>query len=209
MEIIINNKTYILKSFNYIRRGHFINNVLSFYGDNLEKTQEFYNTYQHHLLKCIWLFIKDEDKKDIGTLEKLEVSQEQQGNFVNYCNDKITKYAEYIQEQSTNGAEKVDSYENIFAYLSKNYGWTFDYINEMDEIDLSNAIKEAINLNKKELLKDVNIQSLTGAFSQGSKQAKKQIDKMNKENEREEMEKRQSKEPPKEQVLSYQQMFGN
>jgi hypothetical protein len=82
-----------------------------------------------------------------------------------------------------NGEESstTEKTEAIFAFMAKQYGWTFDYMREMDELELYKSLKEACNLSNKDNLNKVNIGALVGAFSSGSKQAKRKIDEMNSE----------------------------
>ena len=203
MELIINKSTYTLKSVNSERRQLFVDKVLSNYNyqsasfedfmiatkDVLEKDHNikmslpqvkinFFKQYGHNVLICIWSFLTPEDKKELKTIENLDISQDEIKKFIESVSAKIVEYVKFVKSNSASGSK--EDLEVIYSYLSKAYGWTFDYIREMDELDLMKAIDQAIVLNKKENLDQINSQALAGAYAGGSKKAKSQIDKMNK-----------------------------
>lgn len=180
MEIVINKKTYILKPINQYRRELFSNCVLPFYNNN-EMTKEQYIEFDKNIHFVLWEFLKDEDKKQIGIKEDLEAEVSQLGKFINWINKSITNYIEYIKLNSDEENAVTQKVETVFAFLSQQFGWTFEYMQEMDELTLLKALKEACELHKKDSINKVNLGALVGAFSAGNKQAKRKIDEMNRE----------------------------
>ena len=180
MEIVINKKTYILKPVNQYRRELFQKFVLPFYGlGSLGKKEK--ATFSSNLLFILWEFIKDEDKRQIGTIEKVKIKQVQVNKFVDWVNNAIVEYNKYIQLKNQEEEGKTEKIETVFAFLSRQYGWTFEYMQEMDELTLLKALNEACELANKERVDKINTGALIGAFSSGSKQAKRKIDEINRE----------------------------
>ena len=178
MELVINEKTYTLKKLNAERRVFLLNYILPYY-DIKNKTDKDTLTFYNNLKSAIWIFLKDEDKKEIGIIDNLEVDEKEYGNFINFFSQKITEYCNYVKLQSNQEGTKTEKIESIYAYLSSIYGWTFDYIKEMDELELLKALKEAIKIQERKQVQDINKGALIGAFSSGSKKAKSEIDKIN------------------------------
>jgi len=178
MEIVINNKTYVLKPVNADRRVLFSTCVLPFY-DKETLTNEQSKEFEKNVTLVLWDFLKDEDKKEIGVKENFEIEIEELGKFINWVSEKIKEYCDFIKLNNGEESSSTEKTETIFAFIAKQYGWTFDYIREMDEIELYKSLKEACSLANKE--NTVNIGALVGAFSAGSKQAKRKIDEMNSE----------------------------
>ena len=180
-KVIINEKTYILKTVNRHRRELFVNCILPYY--KLEKLSSEQNKQLYdNCLASLWDFLKDEDKKDIGIRNHLKISDDELAKFVNYVCEKITEYSEYVK--LNNGREDkpvIESEEKILAFVAEKFGWTFEHMREMDELDLLKAVKEASDISKKENLNKINTEALVGAFSSGSKQAKRKIEELNRE----------------------------
>lgn len=204
MEIIINKKTFVLKELNSQRRKFFSDFVLPFY--NYQKSQleihlseiknqleekfktkktveqikkDFFKEFLNALNLSLWQFIKDEDKKYIGTIKDLDLTIENYKLFIDTICFKIEEYIKFIG--NTKEDVKNTNVESIYAYISNFYGWTFDQIKEMDEIQLLKSIEEAITINKRKKLEDINTNALGSAFGSGSKKAKTQIDKLQRE----------------------------
>ena len=101
--------------------------------------------------------------------------------FLKALNEKLKEYSDYIKTQSpSEGGVKQDISE-VYAFLSKEFGWTFEHIKEMDELELLKAIKEAIKIKKTNQINQINNNALVAAFGAGSKKAKKAIDDINNE----------------------------
>ena len=184
MEIIINKKTYTLKPINFDRRVLFSECVLPYYNNN-NMTIEQYTKFEKNIYSVLWEFLKDEDKKELGIKENLNkkgvIDISELGKFINWISERIKEYCAFIKINNGDNDSSTEKTETIFAFLSKHYGWTFDYMQEMDELDFLKALKEACELSKRESIDKVNIGALVGAFSSGSKQAKRKIDDINRE----------------------------
>lgn len=201
MELIINNATYILKPVNFERRDLFVNLVLKNYNlecedfdvfiEQVQKTLikyhgikltkervkiNFFKEHEKSVLKCLWSFIQDHDKKDLRTLDNISVSSDQLVKFIEYVSSKIKEYCEYVTSIN-NDSVKQDIY-SIISFVAKNYGWSFPEILEMDNLELYKAIENAISINKDEQLTEINTYALGSALAQGSKEARSQVQKM-------------------------------
>lgn len=201
MYIVINTKTYRLKELNAIRKNLFIEKILQNYNYNkdfdafaldvqnelkekyqieisLEKIKkDFFKEYDKAIYLVIWEFIKDEDKKEIGVWQNLNIEAEQKIKFIELICAKIKEYADLAN--SDNGV-KTDIM-TIYTYVAKTFGWHIEDIIEMDELTLLKVLEEAVDLNKKERAENVNLSALATAYAGGNKSAKSQIEKINRE----------------------------
>lgn len=202
MEIIINKKTYVLKNVNNSRRNFFATHILPSYNYQKENFDKFISDIQKELAekhkinqsieqvkfnffkelsknlnRSVWTFLKDEDKKEIGVESNLNIEKEELIKFIEWVCSKIKAYSDYVSGKS-NDKTKEDS-EAIYSFLSKSFGWTFDQIKEMDELELLKAVEQAIELKKREQVENINSAALAGAYAGGSKKAKTEIDKLN------------------------------
>ncbi len=205
MEIIINNVTFTLLPLNSIRRKAFVENILSNYNYEqpsfdafMEETRKileekhkiifsldqvkknFLKSFNQKIIDTIWLFIHKNDKIILKTKDNIVINSDQIVNFIENYSNKVKEYVSYVKNNSNNKEESEDIIV-IYSYLSKCYGWTFEQIEEMDELQLLKAIEQAIISNKTDSVNQVNLQSLSGAFVSGNKKAKSQIDKMNRD----------------------------
>lgn len=180
MEIVINKRTYILKSVNTNRREAFLQFALPYYENN-ERTNEQDIQFAKNVCLSVWSFLKDEDKKEIGLKDNLGVEVSELENFISWILAKIKDYNDFVQMNSGEEGTAPEKTETIFAFVAKQFGWTFEYMQEMDELTILKALQEVCKLQKKDDLNKINIESLVGAFSAGSKQAKRKIDEINNE----------------------------
>lgn len=204
MEILINKSTYTLKSVNSSRRQFFVEKILSNYNyqaedfdsflKDIQKSlkenhnqdltieevgKQFFKQYNSNVFASIWDFLTARDKKELKTIDNLDISKGELKKFIEYVSNKIRVYAAYVKSSKNEGVKEDP--EVIYAYLSRCYGWTFQYIKEMDELELMKAIENAIVINKRENANNINAQSLAGAYIAGNKKAKNQIDQINRE----------------------------
>jgi len=125
MELVINNVTYTLREMNGKRRHSFVRDVLTNYNfqsenfsDFLIETQKklkenhglqmtveqvqksFFKEFDSKIMGSIWEFLNAEDKKEIGTIDKLEVDKEQIKKFIEFNCAKIKEYTEYTKGNS-------------------------------------------------------------------------------------------------------------
>lgn len=200
MELIINKTTYVLKPVNIERKETFIQLVLKNYNPdcenfysfidevqqilekehNLKMTKErvkinFFKEHLNNVMFCLWQFIKDEDKKELKSINELNVEQDQIVKFIEYVSREIKKYCEYVGESKNN--EKEDIYY-IYSYLSNYYGWSFEVLKEMDSLELYKAIENSILITEEQSINTINSQALGSALGNGNKQAKNQLDRI-------------------------------
>ena len=206
MEILLNKDIYCeLKDFNSQRRQFFVENILSFFDPSISKDFDNFIEQTKNLLKkdygldltteevtskvfkdfsdkvnaAIWSFLKTEDKRLIKKPENIEVTEEEAGRFINWGSEKIIEYTALVKKHSKES--KKEDVANIYAYLARKFGWTFEHMREMDEIDLIKALERAIEQERREFAQSANSTALATAFVKGSKEAKAQLDKINKE----------------------------
>jgi hypothetical protein len=203
MELAINDRICELKDLNQHRRLFFVSKVLSFYNyessnfkEHLKATQKvlsekhsiemslekvetnFFKHYSKSVKESLWLFLKTEDKTVFKSIDNLKLEDNQLKTFIEYTSNKIKQYCSYINKQK--GKATSEDIYSIYSYVSKVYGWSFEQIKEMDELELMKSIEHGIELVERENANSVNLQALAGAFVGGSKKAKSQIDSMNK-----------------------------
>jgi hypothetical protein len=199
MDLLINDTLCELKPVNTARRLFFTQNVLSFFppeGTSLEDHQkaikdnlkeqgkevenfqeEFYKSFDDGIKGTIWHFLAIEDKKAIKRPEKLDIPQDQKTKFINWVNGKIEQYCEYVKLSVTDGGKKAHI-DEIKAFIAKTYGWTFEKIEEMDELQFFKTLEQAILLKQQEHYENVNANALAAAFGSGSKPAKQALNKI-------------------------------
>lgn len=202
MEIVINKKTYQLKNVNAPRKHFFATYILPNYNYQKNNFEEFlleiqkelvknhkinqsieqirYNFFRElskNLNKSIWMFLDSEAKKEIGIESNLDVSKQEMIKFIEWVCEKIRKYAEYVGPQSNKS--KGEDVEVIYSFLAKEYGWSLDEMKEMDELEVLKALEQAIELKKRDQADNINSAALAGAYAGGSKKAKTEIDKIN------------------------------
>lgn len=202
MDLIINGSTYTLKAVNFSRRKQFVDNVLSYYNyqsesfdsfikETKEKLQEnhnikmtlpqvksnFFKQYSKSVLDCIWHFLYPQDKKELKLVSNLDVPKEEITKFIENVSLKIREYSKYVKSSGADG--KSEDINSIYAYIARIYGWTFDYMKDLDELTLLKAVEKAIEIQQKEYAQNINSQALAGAYAGGSKRAKTEIDKIN------------------------------
>lgn len=203
MELVINKKTYVLRELNSSRRQFFVNYIFPFYNYSPEGLEKHFQEIQNHLSEkfkikksldqvkkdffkefgqslnlAIWIFLKDEDKKEIGIAQNLNVDKVEIEKLINWVSTKIKAYSEHVSgSKSVNKSEDIEA---IYCYLAATYGWTFEQMKEMDELQLLKSIEEAIDINRRNQVDGINSMALATAYGSGSKRAKTEIDKINK-----------------------------
>lgn len=199
MYIVINKTTLKLKPFNTSRRQIFVNNILSNYNGNgfdnqieliqqeiqrvygvkisKEKAQkDFFREFGNMIIKTIWEFLKDEDKKEIGIIGNLKVGEEEKIKFIEYYSKKTKE----LQEYSDQSGERTDPL-TIHTFIAKHLGRSVEEIAEMDEILIIRILKEIVDLMQQERVDNINLSALATAYANGNKSAKSQINKLQNE----------------------------
>lgn len=204
MELIINNTTYTLRPLNSERRALFVDKVLSYYNfkskgtdfnsfmketkevllkeHNIDMSLEqviadYFKEYTKSLYDTIWAFLIPEDKKQLKQVTKLNIAQDELQKFIETISNKIKFYSNYIKSKGNNNV--TEDIHAIYSHLSRIYGWTFEEIKEMDELELVKAIENSVEIMNRENVTTINSHALVGAYASGNKKAKSQIDSMN------------------------------
>lgn len=187
MELKINKITYTLRNFNTERRVFFIKNVLNLhdkiYSKETSKTEKnnLINKQAVSILDLVWMFIFPQEKKELRDKSLMKIEVEDYTLFLKFLNEKLKEYSDYIKTESPNEGGVKQDISQVYAFLSKEFGWTFEHIKEMDELELLKAIKQAIKIKKTNQINQINNNALVAAFGAGSKKAKKAIDDINNE----------------------------
>lgn len=203
MELKINKITYTLKNLNAERRFFFVKKILSVHSkihhkDTPEKEKSKLTIEQaQSVVDLVWMFLHPQDKKELRDASLMKIEAIDYGNFLKILSKKLEDYSAYIKTQSPNQDDRPQDINQVYAFLAKEFSWTFEFIQEMDELELLKAINEAINLKKISGISQINNNALVAAFGAGSKSAKKAIDDMNKEVKREEMLEQMKQQPAK------------
>lgn len=105
-EIIVNGKTYISKKMNPVRRGLIMKDVIGKLSPNKKEPSEvtmsdFNNLadlFSKNIPMVMWEFVKDEDKKEIGTKEAFfeELDDENGLAFLGWCIKKINEMNDFL-----------------------------------------------------------------------------------------------------------------
>ena len=187
MELKINRTTYTLKNLNADRRQFFVKNVLGLhnkiYSEDTPKKEKnnLIKEQAENVLKLVWMFIDPIDKKDLKDKHLMRIESEDYSYFLKRLNQKLEEYSNYLKTEAPQEQSVSQDITEVYAFLSKQFGWTFDYMKEMDELELLKAIKQAIKIQKTDQLNRINNNALVAAFGAGSKKAKRAIDDINNE----------------------------
>jgi hypothetical protein len=202
MELVINKRTYTLRPVNAERRTLFAEKVLSMYNfqsDDLDsfikETQktlkekhgqdlpfervksDFFKAHLFNIHSAIWAFLTPEDKKELGTVSDIDVTKEAAQQFIEWVCAKIKTYSSHVKTSHKDGVS--EDIHSVYSHLARVYGWSFEQIKEMDELELMKAIENSVEIMEKEQVSKINAQALAGAYVTGNKQAKTQIDSIN------------------------------
>lgn len=101
-EIVCNEKTYVSKKMNPIRRALVVEKIVNKLGETKQDPVSGANTmialFKENLPKTMWEFIKDDDKKVIGTydvfVENLDDHNTMQ--FLNWCLEKVKEVNDFL-----------------------------------------------------------------------------------------------------------------
>lgn len=150
--------------------------VFKNYGVKITKekvTRDFFKHFDALIYQTIWDFLKDEDKKEIGVIDNLEVGEDEKIKFIEYYSAKVKK----LSEMGGEDGEKVDPI-TIHTFVAKHLGRSIEEIQEMDEEVLINLVEEIVNLLKQERVEKVNLAAIAHAYASGNKSAKSEIKKL-------------------------------
>ena len=187
MELKINKTIYTLRNFNTERRVFFIQNVLNLHYKIYSK--ETPQAEKNNLIKnqagsiqdLVWMFLFPQEKKELRDKSLMKIEVEDYTLFLKALNEKLKEYSDYVKAESHNEGGVKQDISEVYAFLSKEFSWTFEHIREMDELELLKAIKEAIRIKRTNRINQINNNVLVAAFSAGSKKAKRAIDDINNE----------------------------
>lgn len=187
MELKINKITYTLRNFNTERRIFFIKNVLALhdkiYSKDTPKTEKnnLVKKQAQSILDLVWMFLFAQEKKEIKDKSLMKIEVEDCALFLKTLNEKLKEYSNYIKAESSGEEGIKQDINEVYAFLSKEFSWTFEHIKEMDELELLKAIKEIIRLKKVNQVNQVSFNALVASFGAGNKKAGKAINDMKNE----------------------------
>lgn len=214
MELFLNGTTYTLKQINAERCKLFVDCMTQFShisdlsDESLVDVQielvkkhnkrmkiaeirkKYLTEYKNAVISLIWNFIKPDDKKTLKSSLNVKIADEEILKFVESVSADVKFYANYVKSKGKTG-KNLDKCE-IYAHLSRFYGWSFEECDEMSQIELAKALENSLSLYHKENVNEINLHALVGAYSQGSKKALAQINKMNAEAKRKDITKNAS-----------------
>ena len=193
-----------LKAVNASRSQFFYDNVLSLHshqGEDFDKfvkeTQkklkedhnqdltthqiklDLFKKYNKGLNDSIWSFLSELDKRDIKLVKNLSIKKGDLEAFIKWLCAKLKEFADYAKSKSNKAVS--EEIHVLHSFLARKYGWTYEYMQEMDQVELLKAIEQSVIQHKREAVDNINTSALAGAYVAGSKQAKSKIDSLNKD----------------------------
>lgn len=133
--------------------------------------------YAQGVLKTLWAFLKADDKKEIGTIDKLNIKNEDLEKWQKEVVAEIEKTIKYFAEKEENIAT-TNQKDTVEAFLVRN-GYNREEVRNMNSIDLFEAIDGAILENERARVVALNDRALAGAYARGSKDSLHAIKRIN------------------------------
>ncbi|MCK4499649.1 hypothetical protein KAU11_04085 [Candidatus Babeliales bacterium] len=105
IEIVVNEKTFVTKKINPVRKGLILRNIIAkidskkIAGDMQNAVLATADLVEKFTPAVLWEFIKDEDKKIIGTYEKFldELDDESVGLFLQWAYESVGRMNAFLQ----------------------------------------------------------------------------------------------------------------
>lgn len=133
--------------------------------------------YAQRVLETLWAFLKADDKKEIGTINKLNIKNEDLEKWQKGIVAEIDRTAKYFSEKENN--IKTTSHKNtVEAFLVRN-GHNREEVKNMSLIDLFEAMEGAILENEKARVVALNDRGLANTYAKGSKDSLNAIKRIN------------------------------
>ena len=133
--------------------------------------------YPQGVLKTLWAFLKADDKKEIGTIDKLNIKNEDLEKWQKGIVAEIDRTAKYFSEKENN-IKTTDQKDTVEAFLIKN-GYNREEVKNMNSIDLFEAIDGAKLENEKERVLALNDRGLANTYAKGSRDSLNAIKRIN------------------------------
>ncbi len=183
MELVFENKTFTLKSFNRERRLFLTENVFKFqFSAKPEeiRTQKFLTEFFLRVKKTIWQFIKDGDKTLIGVFSHFSETVEmgQIDAFLEWTRKQLEAIKKFVDNKIENKEAETMSRGKVLNYLISKTHWTKEYIDNLTEIEMYKILE---NLAKSDQIKNLDFirkVSLGVAVGRGNKEAGKMLKEM-------------------------------
>jgi glycine cleavage system H lipoate-binding protein len=191
MELKINKITFTLKNLNAERRLFFIKNILTPHAKinskdiTKEEKPKLIAKQAQSIIDLVWMFLPAQDKKELKDKSLMKIEAEDFAYFLKTLDEKLKSYSDFVKNEGDNEKGVITEISEVYAFLSKEFGWTFDYIKEMEEIELLKAVKQAIKIKKDRQRSVLNNNVLAGAVVAGNKKAHKTYSDINKKADRE------------------------
>lgn len=133
--------------------------------------------YAQGVLKTLWAFLKADDKKEIGTIAKLNIKNEDLEKWQKEVVAEIEKTIKYFAEKEENIAT-TNQKDTVEAFLVRN-GYNKEEVRNMNSIDLFEAIDGAILENERARVVALNDRALAGAYAKGNRDSLNAIKRIN------------------------------
>jgi len=133
--------------------------------------------YAQGVLKTLWAFLKADDKKEIGTIAKLNIKNEDLEKWQKEVVAEIEKTIKYFAEKEEN-ISTTNQKDTVEAFLVRN-GYNREEVRNMNSIDLFEAIDGAMLENERARVVALNDRALAGAYAKGSRDSLSAIKRIN------------------------------
>ena len=133
--------------------------------------------YAQGVLKTLWAFLKADDKKEIGTIAKLNIKNEDLEKWQKEVVAEIEKTIKYFAEKEEN-ISTTNQKDTVEAFLVRN-GYNREEIRNMNSIDIFEAIDGAMLENERARVVALNDRALAGAYAKGNKDSLNAIKRIN------------------------------
>jgi len=133
--------------------------------------------YAQGVLKTLWAFLKADDKKEIGTIAKLNIKNEDLEKWQKEVVAEIEKTIKYFSEKEENIAT-TNQRETVEAFLVRN-GYNRKDVRNMNSIDLFEAIDGARLENERARVEALNDRALASTHAKGNRDSLNAIRRIN------------------------------
>lgn len=133
--------------------------------------------YAQGVLKTLWAFLKPDDKKEIGTIDKLNIKNEDLEKWQKEVVAEIEKTIKYFSEKEENIAT-TNQKDTVEAFLVRN-GYNREEVRNMNAIDLFEAIDGAMLENERARVVALNDRALASTYAKGNRDSLNAIKRIN------------------------------
>ena len=164
----------IFKPKTYTKEKRWLKNYIKRKEEEIAKPMK---EYAQGVLKTLWAFLKAEDKKEIGTIAKLNIKNKDLEKWQKEVVSEIEKTIKYFAEKEENIAT-TNQKDTVEAFLVRN-GYNREEVRNMNSIDLFEAIDGAMLENERARVVALNDRALAGAYAKGSRDSLNAIKRIN------------------------------